>query len=216
MSDPAYEAVCKARRQEEGGNPEGAVNTLEEYLSADPHCISPRLELARLYIYKIGDRDFGITQLRAILDIDPDNVDALKAATTVMMTDKKYRQRVDADYLHLIDLVSGKKDPSEYAKVCAAYAVFLRKQMLDFPKAGEYYERAIKAQPSVYEYHQDYAVLLLMDLRDYPKAKEELEELLRLKPNSISARKNYDLLMKTKFDKNGNLKKPGFFERIRH
>ena len=88
--------------------------------------------------------------------------------------------------------------------------------MVDFPKSEEYYEKAIAAVPDAYEYHQDYAVLLLNDLKDYPKAKTELEEVLRLKPNSISARKNYDLLMKTKYDKDGNLKKPTFFSRFRH
>ncbi|MCQ2078738.1 MAG: hypothetical protein MJZ38_01585 [archaeon] len=216
MSDPAYEAICKAKRQEEGGNPEGAVATLEQYLSTDPYCIAPRLELARLYIYKLDDRDFGITQLDVILDMDPDNVDALKASTTVKMTHKKYREQVDRDYSHLVELVAARKDPADYAKVCAAYAVFLRKQMVDFPKAGEYYERAIRAAPSAYEYHQDYAVLLLNDLKDYPKAKEELEEVLRLRPNSISARKNLDLLMRTKYDRNGNLKKQGFLSRLRH
>ena len=119
-------------------------------------------------------------------------------------------------YTRLVGLVAARKDPKEFAQVCAAYAVFLRRQMVDFPKSGEYYEKAIAAVPDAYEYHQDYAVLLLNDLKDYPKAKTELEEVLRLKPNSISARKNYDLLMKTKYDKDGNLKKPSFFSRFRH
>jgi len=88
--------------------------------------------------------------------------------------------------------------------------------MVDFPKAAEYYEKAVVADPGAYEYHQDYAVLLLHDLKDYVKAKRELEEVLRLKPNSLSARKNYDLLMKTKFDEDGNLKKKGFLSRFRH
>ena len=216
MSDPVFEAVSKAKRQEESGNPKAAAQTLEKFLSENPMSIPPRMELARIYIYKLNDREFGITQLDVILDMDPDNIDALKAATTVMMTDKKYRFRVDEDYSHLVSLVAARKDPKEFAQVCAAYAVFLRRQMVDFPKSGEYYEKAITAVPDAYEYHQDYAVLLLNDLKDYPKAKTELEEVLRLKPNSISARKNYDLLMKTKYDKDGNLKKQGFFSRLRH
>ena len=216
MSDPVFETVSKAKRQEESGNPKAAAETLEKFLSENPLSIPPRMELARLYIYRLGDREFGITQLDVILDMDPDNIDALKAATTVMMTDKKYRFRVDEDYTRLVGLVAARKDPKEFAQVCAAYAVFLRRQMVDFPKSGEYYEKAIAAVPDAYEYHQDYAVLLLNDLKDYPKAKTELEEVLRLKPNSISARKNYDLLMKTKYDKDGNLKKPTFFSKFRH
>ena len=216
MSDPVFETVSKAKRQEESGNPKAAAETLEKFLSENPLSIPPRMELAKLYIYRLGDREFGITQLDVILDMDPDNIDALKAATTVMMSDKKYRFRVDEDYTRLVGLVAARKDPKEFAQVCAAYAVFLRRQMVDFPKSGEYYEKAIAAVPDAYEYHQDYAVLLLNDLKDYPKAKTELEEVLRLKPNSISARKNYDLLMKTKYDKDGNLKKPSFFSRFRH
>ena len=216
MSDPVFEPVSKAKRQEESGNPKAAAETLEKFLSENPLSIPPRMELARLYIYRLGDREFGITQLDVILDMDPDNIDALKAATTVMMSDKKYRFRVDEDYTRLVGLVAARNDPKEFAQVCAAYAVFLRRQMVDFPKSGEYYEKAIAAVPDAYEYHQDYAVLLLNDLKDYPKAKTELEEVLRLKPNSISARKNYDLLMKTKYDKDGNLKKPSFFSRFRH
>ena len=216
MSDPVFETVSKAKRQEESGNPKAAAETLEKFLSENPLSIPPRMELARLYIYRLGDREFGITQLDVILDMDPDNIDALKAATTVMMSDKKYRFRVDEDYTRLVGLVAARKDPKEFAQVCAAYAVFLRRQMVDFPKSGEYYEKAIAAVPDAYEYHQDYAVLLLNDLKDYPKAKTELEEVLRLKPNSISARKNYNLLMKTKYDKDGNLKKPTFFSRFRH
>ena len=216
MSDPVFETVSKAKRQEESGNPKAAAETLEKFLSENPLSIPPRMELARLYIYRLGDREFGITQLDVILDMDPDNIDALKAATTVMMSDKKYRFRVDEDYTRLVGLVAARNDPKEFAQVCAAYAVFLRRQMVDFPKSGEYYEKAIAAVPDAYEYHQDYAVLLLNDLKDYPKAKTELEEVLRLKPNSISARKNYNLLMKTKYDKDGNLKKPTFFSRFRH
>ncbi len=214
--DPVFEIVSKAARQEDSGNPEAAANTLENFLKANPMCIQPRLEYARLCIYKLDKRDIGMTQLDVILDMDPDNIEALKASTTVRMTNKKYRMQVDADYAHLVELVAAHNNPTEYAQVCAAYAVFLRKQMVDFPKAEKYYLLAIHARPDAYEYHQDYAVLLLNDLKNYPKAKEELETVLKLRPNSISARKNLDLLMKTKYDKDGNLKKPGFFSRLHH
>lgn len=215
MSDPVYETISRARRQEEGGNPEGAADTLRAFLSKEPDAHPVRLELARILVYSLDDRNAGIEQLDIILDSDPDNIDALKASTTVRMVDKKFREGVNQDYLHLISLIPD-TDRREYAKVCAAYAVFLRKQMVQFETAAEYYEKAIAADSEAYEYHQDYAALLLHDLKDYIRAKEELEEVLRLKPNSMSARKNYDLLMKTKFDENGNLKKKGFLSRFRH
>ena len=210
MSDPAFEAVSKARRQTEGGNPEGACTTLQEYLSKDPGCSKARLELARVLIYELDRKRDGIEQLDILLAEDPANLDALKAAATVKMSDKKFRDEVD-DYYKKIIALTPEKDRKGYAKVCAAYAVFLRAQMVDFPASGDYYEKAIAYDPDAYEYHQDYAVLLLNDLKDYVKAKHELEEVMRLKPNSLSARKNYDLLMKTKFDKDGNPKKKGLF-----
>lgn len=206
-NDLAYDAVEKAKRQRTSGNPTGAVKTLEEYLATDPHAIRPRLELANIYIYDLQNRDVGIMQLEVLQELAPDDTDVLKAVTTVKMTHKKYNMDVDRDYRHLAELVVLHKDPAEYAGVCAAYAVFLRKQILDFPRAGEYYEKATAACPDRYEYHQDYAVLLLNDLKDYAKAKHELEEVLRLRPDSISARKNYDLLLRDKFDKNGQPKK---------
>ena len=77
----------------------------------------------------------------------------------------------------------------------------------------EYYEKAIALDPKKPEYHQNYSVLLLNDLRDYEKAKRELEILLKLDPENEKARKNYDLLMKKKFDSNGNVKKKSFLRR---
>lgn len=213
-NDPAYDAVEKAKRQRTSGNPAGAAQTLEAYLASDPHAVRPRLELANIYVYDLQNRDVGIMQLEVLQDLAPDDTDVLKAVTTVKMTHKKYNADVDRDYRRLVELVVPHKDPAEFAAVCAAYAVFLRKQMLDFPRAGEYYEKATAACPDRYEYHQDYAVLLLNDLKDYVRAKHELEEVLRLRPDSASARKNYDLLLKEKFDKNGQPKK-GLFSRLR-
>ena len=43
---------------------------------------------------------------------------------------------------------------------------------------------------------------------------EDLDTVMRLRPGSEEAKKNYDLLMRRKFDKNGNLKK-GLMDRIR-
>lgn len=129
----------------------------------------------------------------------------MKASLTILSRDKKNRKLVDQRYRHVIELDPGSDIYNEYAR-------FLRNQMLDFKRSAEYYEMAIAISPDRYEYHQNYAVLLLMDLKDYSKARTELEDVLRLDPGNISARKNYDMLLRTKFDANGNPKK-GLFSR---
>jgi Tfp pilus assembly protein PilF len=199
MSDPVHEAVSKAKRQAESGNPEGAVATLEAYLETDPHCIRPRLQLAKT-AYDMGDRAYGDLQMEIVLDLDPDNLEALKAAVTVLSRDKKTRKQADALYARVIAL-----EPS--AEIHNEYARFLRNQFLDFKRSAEFYEKAIAAAPDRYEYHQNYAVLLLMDLKDFVKARQELEEVLRIRPDHESARRNLDLLLKRKFDARGNLKR---------
>ena len=91
----------------------------------------------------------------------------------------------------------------------------LRNQITDFRRAGEFYEKAIATDPSNYVYHQNYAVLLLNDLKDYRKAKAELELLMEIKPADPKIRSNYDKLMRTKFDKDGNLKR-SWKDKLRH
>ena len=200
MADAAYEAISKAKRQVEGGNVKGAVETLESYLETDPHNVKPRLQLANIAYYNLKDTNYGDMQMNVVLDLEPDNVDALKASVTVLLKDKKNNKLTDERFVKLLKL-------SPSAELYGMYAVFLKMQMLDFPKAAEYYEMAIALNPNKYEYHQNYAVLLLNDFRDYEKAKHELEEVMRLKPGDAKIKKNYDMLLKKKFDKNGNLKK---------
>ncbi|MCK9322595.1 MAG: hypothetical protein RBR05_03545 [Candidatus Methanomethylophilaceae archaeon] len=200
MSDPVYEAMSKAKRQSESGNVKGAIDTLENYLSTDPHNNKVRLLLANISIYGINDIEYGTMQLDIILDIEPNNVDALKASVTVLMKNKKNNKKVQEQYEKLLSIAPD-------AELYNTYAVFLKMQMVDFEKSAEYYEKAITLNPNKYEYHQNYAVILLNDLRDYEKAKFELEEVLRLDPKNFSAKKNYDLLIKKKFDSKGNLKK---------
>ena len=202
-SDPAYEASSKAKRQVEGGNPQGAVDTLEEYLRTDPHNNKVRLQLAQIIIYNLEDMEYGMMQLDAILDIDPDYVDAIIAKVTVMSENKRNNKETDALFQHLLEI-------APTADLDNMYARFLRHQITDFRKAGEYYEKAIALAPDRYEFHQNYSVLLLNDLRDYEKAKRELEILMEMKPNDYSVRKNYDLLISKKFDKDGNVKKKRF------
>jgi len=200
MSDPVYDTMSKAKRQSESGNVEGAIDTLENYLSTDPHNNKVRLLLANISIYGINDIEYGTMQLDIILDIEPNNVDALKASVTVLMKNKKNNKKVQEQYEKLLSVAPD-------AELYNTYAVFLKMQMVDFKKSAEYYEKAIALNPNKYEYHQNYAVILLNDLRDYEKAKFELEEVLRLDPKNFSAKKNYDLLLKKKFDSKGNLKK---------
>ncbi|MBR6204986.1 MAG: tetratricopeptide repeat protein [Candidatus Methanomethylophilaceae archaeon] len=202
-SDPAFDAISKARRQVNGNNANGAVNTLEEYLATDPHNTKPRMELARIAIYELKDLKYGLMQLDIVMDLEPDNTDAMKAAVTVMSKDKKYNKRTEELFERLLST-----EPS--ADLYNLYAKFLRRQVGDFKKAGEYYEKALALKPDDYDIHQNYAVLLLNDLRDYEKARRELEYLLQIKPNDANLKKNYERLMKQKFDKNGNLKKPLF------
>ena len=207
-SDPAYEAISKAKRQVESGNPQGAVNTLEEYLKTDPHNTKPRLQLAQIIIYELDDLNYGMMQLDIILDLEPDNTEALKAAVTILSKYKKYNKETDEKFARLLEL-----EPT--ADTYNLYAKFLRNQLTDFKRAAEYYEKAIALAPDRYEFHQNYAVLLLNDIRDYEKARAELERTMELNPGNANVKKNYDRLMRERFDKDGNLKKKGL-ARFRH
>lgn len=202
MSDPAYDAISKAKRQTESGNADGAVKTLESYLFEDPHNVKVRLQLANVYVYGFDDLNSAHLQFEIMFDLEPENTDVLKAFVTAYMKNKKFNREVDEKYQILLQKCP---DPELFN----SYAVFLKMQMVDFPKSAEYYEKAISASPDKYEYHRNYAVLLLNDIRDYEKAKTELEEALRIRPNDPVCKKNLDMLMKRKFDKNGNLKKKG-------
>ncbi|MBP5684830.1 MAG: hypothetical protein J6W72_00155, partial [Candidatus Methanomethylophilaceae archaeon] len=167
-SDPAYDACSKAKRQYDSGNIQGAVDTLEEYLKSDPHNCKVRLQLAQHIIYGLKNKEYGMMQLDVILDLDPDYIDALKAQISILAEDKKNNKVTNEKFQKLLEL-----DPS--SDLYNTYARFLRNQMVDFPKAAEYYEKAIAMNPNKYEYHQNYSALLLNDIKDYEKAKKELE-----------------------------------------
>ncbi len=202
-SDPAYDACSKAKRQYDSGNIQGAVDTLEDYLKTDPHNCKVRLQLAQHIIYGLKNKEYGMMQLDVILDLDPDYIDALKAQISILAEDKKNNKVTNEKFQRLLEL-----DPS--SDMYNTYARFLRNQMVDFPKAAEYYEKAIAINPNKYEYHQNYSALLLNDLKDYEKAKQELEILMELKPGDYKVKQNYDRLLREKFDKNGNVKKSRF------
>jgi tetratricopeptide (TPR) repeat protein len=202
-SDPAYDACSKAKRQYDSGNIQGAVDTLEEYLKGDPHNCKVRLQLAQHILYGLKNEQYGLMQLDVIMDIDPDYVDGLKAQISYLAENKKNNKETNEKFQRLIEL-----EPT--ADLYNSYARFLRNQMIDFPRAQEYYEKAIALNPGKYEYHQNYAALLLNDIKDYQKAKEELELLMELKPGDWKVKDNYNRLMREKFDKDGNVKKSRF------
>jgi tetratricopeptide (TPR) repeat protein len=206
MKDPSYEAVSKAKRQAESGNPNGAVETLESYLEKDPRNIKARMELAKVHVYHLKDIDTGIFHMEIVLDTDPENIEAMKAMVTVLAKHKKYNKKTSATYEKLLPL-------APEADVYNAYAIFLRMQMTDFKKSAEYYVKAISLKPNDPIYRRNYAVLLLNDLKDYEGARDELETLLRLDPGDVLAKKNYDLLMEKKFDSDGKVKKKTLFRR---
>ncbi len=201
MSDAAFEAITRARNQSQSGNPNGAVDTLEGYLATDPHNTKPRLVLAEIAVYSLKDIDYGMMQLDIILDLEPDNVDAMKAKATVLSMHKRNNKEAKELFERIIEL-------SPDAETYNAYAKFLRYQITDFKSSKEYYEKAISLDPDNENYHINYAALLLNDICDYETAKKELELLMEMRPADQKIRANYDKLMKKKFDKNGNLKVP--------
>ena len=200
--------VLHAVEQAESGNAQGAVDTLEAYLRTDPHNTKPRLLLADIIIHKLDDMKYGMMQLDVILDLEPDNVDALKAAVTVLSKHKKYNKETDEKFQRILEL-----EPS--AEMYNQYARFLRHQITDFNRAREYYEKAIAMDPKNYDYHLNYTVLLLNDVKDYAKAKSELEYLMSVKLGDMNLRKNYDKLMREKFDRDGNLKRKGIMGKLK-
>jgi len=206
MKGPEYEAVSKAKRQAESGNPKGAVKTLESYLEEDPHNTKARMQLAKTLVYDVNDIDAGLFQMEVVLELEPDNTDAMRAMVTVLAKHKKNNKKTMEIYEKLLAAAPD-------ADLYNAYGIFLRIQMTDFKKSAEYYEKAISLDPKKPEYRQNYSVLLLNDLKDYERAKHELEVLMKLDPDNVSAKKNYELLMKKKFDSNGNLKKRPLFRK---
>ena len=140
MEDREHEAVSKAKRQSGSGNAEGAVKTLESYLETDPHNIRTRMELARTLIYDMKDIAAGLMQMDIVLDLEPENTEAMKAMVTVLAKHKKNNKRTCELYERLFRI-------SPDADLYNAYAIFLRIQMTDFKKSAEYYEKAIALNP---------------------------------------------------------------------
>lgn len=199
MADAEFEAMTKARNQRDSGNFKGAVDTLENYLRTDIYNTKVRLLLAEI-AFKSDLKDYGMVQLEAILDIEPDNLDALKALVTILKQDKKTIKEAKKYYDHLVELCPNDPD------IINSYGVFCKYQLVDYKLSEEYYLKAIAMNPKNADYHMNYAILLVNDLKEYTKGKEELEKTIELDPNNTGAKEAYRKLLKTKF-KNGKEKK---------
>ena len=141
MADPAFEARRKAENQRSSGNVKGALKTLEDYLITDPHNNRVRMDLARIYIYDEKNVNFGLTQLDAILDIDPDYDDARKALVTILKRNKRYNDETDMHFKILLEKYPDDPD------LLHSYGIFCREQLLDFTKAKECFARCVELKP---------------------------------------------------------------------
>lgn len=198
MADAAYEAMTKAKNQRDSGNIKGAADTLENYLVTDPYNTKVRLLLAQV-AFTGGLNDYGMLQLRATLDIEPDNLDALKAYVTVLKQDKKTVKEAKKYYDHLVEICADDPD------VLNSYAVFCKYQLTDYKLSEEYYKKAIDLNPNNADYRINYAILLVNDLKNYTEGKAQLEKALELDPTNYKAKDAYNKLVKKKF-KNGKEK----------
>ena len=204
MADAEYEAISKAKRQRNSGNPKGALDTLEAYLLNDPYNAKVRMLVSQI-AFSIGMDSYGLIQLDAIIDFDPENIDARKALVTVLKKNKRNNKETTELYDYLIEHC-----PDD-AEVFNSYAIFSKMQLTDFRKSAELYERAIELDPNVSEYHHNYSILLVNDLKDFVKGRAELERAIELDPYNQRAKDALTRLVKKKF-RNDQPKK-GLFSR---
>ncbi len=104
MQVPSIHEQCGLRGDEQdeeaGGQrkpPEGGRDT-GGLFGDQPHNTKPRLLLADIVTHKLDDVKYGMLQLDAILDLEPDNTDALKATVTVLSQYKKYNKETEEKF----------------------------------------------------------------------------------------------------------------------
>ena len=204
MADAEYEAISKAKRQRDSGNPTGALDTLEKYLLNDPYNAKVRMLVSQI-AFSCGLDQYGLIQLDAIIDFDPDNIEARKALVTILKKNKRNNKETKELYDYLIEHC-----PDDGA-VFNSYAIFCKMQLTDFKRSAELYEKAIELEPGNAEYHLNYSILLVNDLKDYVKGREELERTVELDPYNLRAKDALDRLIKKKFK--GDRPKKGLFSR---
>ena len=206
MADAEFEAISKAKRQRDSGNPKGALDTLEAYLLKDPYNAKVRMLVSQI-AFSCDMNQYGLIQLDAIIDFDPENVEARKALVTVLKKNKRNNRETKELYDWLAEHCP------EDAEVFNSYAIFSKMQLTDFKKAAGLYERAIELEPNVAEYHLNYSILLVNDLKNFVKGRSELERAIELDPYNQRAKDSLDRLIKKKF-RDGELKK-GLFSRFK-
>ena len=204
MADPEFEAISKAKRQRDSGNPKGALDTLEAYLLTDPYNAKVRMLVSQIAFSCKMDQ-YGLIQLDAIIDFDPGNIEARKALVTVLRKNKRNNKETKELYDYLIEHCPDDAD------LFNSYAIFSKMQLTDFKKAAELYEKAIAINPNVSEYHLNYSILLVNDLKDFVKGRAELERAIELDPYNVRAKDALERLIKKKF-RNEKPKK-GLFSR---
>lgn len=192
MADPEYEAISKAKRQRDSGNPKGALDTLENYLLGDPYNAKVRMLVSQI-AFSIGMEQYGLIQLDAIIDFDPENIEARKALVTILKKNKRNNKETKELYDYLVEHCPGDAD------LLNSYAIFSKMQLTDFHKSAELYEKAISIDPNVSEYHLNYSILLVNDLKDYVKGRTELERAIELDPYNTRAKDALARLIKKKF-----------------
>ena len=205
MTDAEYEAISKAKRQRDSGNPKGALDTLEAYLLGDPYNAKVRMLVSQI-AFSCKMDEYGLLQLDAIIDFDPDNIEARKALVTVLKKNKRNNKETEELFEYLVEHC-----PDDDA-LMNSYAIFCKMQLTDFKMAAEMYERAIAIDPGKSEYHLNCSILLVNDLKDYQKGREELERAVELDPYNLRAKDALERLIRKKF-KDGRPKKGLFSKR---
>lgn len=207
MAEPGYEARKKAENQRASHNIDGAIETLEAYLYTDPHNCKVRMDLARLYIIEKDNKDFGLVQLDAILDIDPDYDDARKALVSVLKNNKKYNDETKKHFDILLP-----KYPDDMA-LLHTYGTFCREQLLDFEVARKAFETCVDREPRNVIYRLSLASVLINDLRMYDTGREHLLVANELQPGNKKTADALKRLQKKKFQGDKGPKK-GFLTRF--
>ena len=207
MAEPGYEARRKAENQRASGNIQGAIDTLEGYLFTDPHNCRVRMDLARLYIVDGNNKDFGMVQLDAILDIDPEYDDARKALISVLKNNKRYNEETKQHFDILLP-----KYPNDLALI-HTYGTFCREQLLDFEGAREAFEKCVKKEPNNVMFRLSLASVLINDLRMYDTGREHLKIADQLEPGNKKTQAALRRLQKRKFQGDKGPRK-GFLTRF--